>query len=218
MAVGRFLSHGLDWTRFEGSAPALTFARRDLQTVTEALAYVSRRQVAVQAGGCLGVFPKYLAQSFGAVYTFEPMLESYRKLLANAPETNIVARCAALGYDRTPVAMTQRRRTKTHAPAHEGIAHVSGVGDVPVARIDDLALACCDFLCLDLEGYEYEALKGATDTLAGCRPVVMVEINEHITHYGQRPEDVRALLFGAGYRFVFRRHSDEVYVPGERAE
>ena len=205
--------HGIDWARMDGSAAALKFARRDLQTVREALAHVPQRRVAVQAGGCLGVFPKYLAMTFRLVYTFEPMPQSYRKMLANAPESNIVACQAALGYDRTPVAMMQRRRTKTHAPAHEGIAHVSGAGTVPVVRVDDLALFECDFLCLDLEGYELEALRGASDTLWLCRPVVMVEINENITHYGKRQEDVRKLLALHHYRFVFRLHSDEVYVP-----
>ncbi len=42
-------------------------------------------------------------------------------------------------------------------------------------RIDDLELAELDFIKLDVEGYEYQALKGAEQTLKRCRPMVMFE-------------------------------------------
>lgn len=41
--------------------------------------------------------------------------------------------------------------------------------------IDDLALPRLDFLKIDIEGMELEALAGAEDTLARCRPVMMIE-------------------------------------------
>lgn len=207
--------YGIDWTHMQGSADALKFARRDLWTVREALKLVPEQRVCVQAGGCVGVFPKYLAQTFEEVYTFEPMAHSFQKLVANAPEANIHPHFAALGYNRTPIGMKQVRRTKTHAPAHEGIAHVSGSGKVPVIRVDDLPLEHCDFLCLDLEGYELEALKGAEATIARCRPVLMVEVNENCRHYGRKEADVRTWIADRGYRLVFRKHSDDVYVPKE---
>lgn len=206
---------GWDWDKFVGSDPALKYARRDLPTLDKALSLCTGRTACVQAGGCLGIFPKYLARSFTTVYSFEPGVDLFPLLCQNAPEKNILKFQAALGWTHTPVSTSQTRRgTKAHRYPHEGITHISGSGVVPSFTVDDLGLAELDFLCLDLEGYEYDALRGACFTIAQCRPVIMVEINENCRDYGHEPEDVRALLTEKyRYRLAFREHSDEVYLP-----
>lgn len=47
--------------------------------------------------------------------------------------------------------------------------------DTRLLALDSLALARCDFLKLDVEGMEIEALDGAARTLERCRPAVLVE-------------------------------------------
>ncbi len=48
---------------------------------------------------------------------------------------------------------------------------------VPVQKIalDNLGLARCDLIKLDVEGMEFEALEGARDTIERCRPVLLIE-------------------------------------------
>jgi len=208
-----------DWTLFEGSQPALKYARRDLPTVDKALRLCTGRRCCVQAGGCLGIFPKYLARYFKTVHTFEPSPSLFAMLCKNAPEKNIQRHLAALGMTHEMIGTSQTRRgSKGHRYPHEGITHISGTGPVPTRLVDDLALSACDFLCLDLEGFELFALIGARVTIDTCRPVIMVEINENIGFYGHSPDDVRQLLNDHGYQRSFREHSDEVYVPAERSD
>lgn len=43
-----------------------------------------------------------------------------------------------------------------------------------VKRLDDLDLAPC-FIKIDVQGFEYEVLRGAANTLSKCKPVVLME-------------------------------------------
>jgi FkbM family methyltransferase len=208
-----------DWNTFEGSQPALKYARRDLPTVDRALGLCTGRRCCVQAGGCLGIFPKYLARYFRTVHTFEPSADLFSRLCKNAPEKNIKRHLAALGMTHEMIGTSQTRRgSKGHRYPHEGITHISGAGPVPTRLVDDLELPHCEFLCLDLEGFELFALIGARHTIERCWPVIMVEINENIEFYGHVGDDVRQFLSNLGYERIFRMHSDEVYVPGARRE
>ncbi len=195
-----------------GTATALKYARRDLPVLDAAIALCSGRTAVVQAGGCLGVYPAYLSAHFGTVYTFEPATDLFAALSTNAPQENIVKCQAALGYDRGLVG-TCRQRRDGKPNNHEGITHIVPGGVVPTLRIDDLALPICDLIQLDLEGWELYALRGAHETLTRCRPVVLVEINQGIEHVGLTAEHVRGYLRDAGYQLLWRKASDEAWVP-----
>lgn len=207
-------AYGWEWRTFRGSEAALNWARRDIKCLDTIVARVPVRRVVLQGGGNLGIYPKRLAQSFKTVYTFEPAQALFPLLVANAPEPNIIRFQAALGESRELVSMSQTRRDGKPC-AHEGITHVAGAGVVPTLRIDDLALPVCDLICLDLEGFELYALRGAVETIARCRPVLAVEINKSIGYYGLQPDDVRVWIVAQGYVSVDRQHSDEVFLPRE---
>lgn len=204
-----------DWKKFRGSAEGLKWNKKEIPVLEQVTEMVGLRRVAVQAGGNLGVFPKFLAERFAMVYSFEPEPELFRMCVHNAPELNIVWTQAALGADRSPVSISRVRRQQDGGNSHEGIAHVSGPGDIPTLRVDDLALPYCDLLYLDVEGYEFYALHGAKETIERCRPeVVACEVNKSLEHMGGiKAEDVRALLRLYDYRFHSRIRSDEVFVP-----
>lgn len=203
-----------DWAKFRGSAEGLKWNRKELPVVELVLQHVERKRVVVQAGGNLGIFPKYLAQQFDVVYTFEPEPELFEMMVYNASEKNIVKFQAALGYKRELVKMSRQRRQNDGGNSHEGITHVSGPGIIPTICIDDLALPVCDLLYLDVEGYELFALRGARETIERCRPVIACEINKSLDHMGTIcAEDVRACIRVLGYDHIGRIRSDEVFVP-----
>lgn len=203
-----------DWGRFKGSPSGLKWNRRDLPALAELVGLTPARRVVVQAGGNLGIWPKFLARHFQAVWTFEPAPALFPLLVANAPEPNIYRLQAALSDSHDGVRMLQARRDGK-PDAHEGITHVAGPGPVPSVRLDALDLPLLDLLCLDLEGWELFALRGAVETLRRCRPVVSVEINKQAAYTGVEPDQVRELLGTLGYRQVVRLVSDEVFVPVE---
>ena len=68
---------------------------------------------------------------------------------------------------------------------------------VPLARLDDLALADVTAIKLDAEGAEAEVLHGAQATLRRCRPILSVEIEER--HRAGSTRAVPALLARHGY-------------------
>lgn len=206
-----------DWASFRGSAAGLKWNRKEIPVLEEVLGMVSGRRAAVQAGGNLGVFPKYLAAHFETVYAFEPEPELFEMMSRNAPERNIVKLQAALGVERQLVGMSRVRRQKDGGDSHEGITHVSGEGVVPTLRVDDLGLQACDLLYLDIEGYELYALRGAAETIKRCRPLIACEINKSLAQMGSiSAEDVRSWFRIHDYDFVKRIRSDEVFVPRER--
>ena len=66
---------------------------------------------------------------------------------------------------------------------------------MPVTMVDDLGLRDCQFIKLDIEGMETEALLGASATIVQFRPVLYVENDRKdqsaeliglIQHYGYR--------------------------------
>jgi len=204
------------WETFRGSPQALKFNRRDLPHLVTIIAACAAHRVAIQAGGHLGIWPKRLAASFKTVYTFEPAPTLFAALQANAPEPNIIRLQAALGDVRGPVGLSQRRRHGRMVGDHEGLTHIEGSGVLPTLCIDDLAVPVCDLICLDVEGYELPALRGAHGTLRRCRPVVAAEVNENCQHYGFTPEDLHGFLRDQGYAYSFRAGSDDIFLPAER--
>lgn len=197
-----------------GSAEALKWAHRELSHLEQVLSLVPGRTAVVQAGGSLGVFPKYLARTFTTVYTFEPAADLFEMMQANAPEPNIVKFQAAVGEHRGLVGVSRVRRDGK-PNAHEGITHVVSEGVIPTLRIDDLGLSVCDLVYLDVEGYELPALRGAVWTLSTCRPVVAVEINKNLKHVGLTEYDLVSFIEAQGYRHAKSVGSDQAFVPVE---
>lgn len=204
-------------TDFQGDGRALKWGIRDLESLRAVVKMVPRHGTCVQAGGNLGVFAKYLAQYFSAVYVFEPSQELFPVMVTNAPEPNVIRFQAALGDTPRLVGTACNRRKHGPGPIHPGLTHIDGDGIIPVLRLDDFRLPSLDLLYLDLEGYELFALIGAAITIDFCRPVIAVEINSNITYYGQTADDVRRWFAEHDYRRVTVLHSDEVFLPGELA-
>lgn len=139
-----------------------------MNKIDQALKKVGRREVVVQGGGNCGVFPHYLAGLFERVYTFEPDPENFHYLARNVTAANVIKIQGALGNEPKLVQMTG-------TPVNCGAYQVREGGTIPTFRIDDLGLESCDFLCLDIEGSEYECLLGARLTLTRFHPAILYE-------------------------------------------
>lgn len=167
-------------------------AMEHAKSIEWAIAYCKRKGVAVQAGGNIGLWPMRLSNFFDRVITFEPDTVS-RACLQQNVSGNVTVYSEALG-DVAGACCIKHRGLGSH--------RVMDGQDVPVVTIDSLNLETVDFLQLDIEGYEWHALKGAEATIARCRPVIQVELRDFTWKYGKTDYAVRCLLRDLGYTAV----------------
>ena len=148
--------------------------------------------VAIDAGSYLGFHTIHMARHFGQVYAFEPQTEIFEMLCTNILVNgmkNIKAFNNAL-YDRdcymrlAPASMQEMpvpflgatvdydRIGNAAALAFEVVAENSA-GSVRAFTIDSLNLENVGLIKIDAQGSEFNVLKGATKTIARCRPVIV---------------------------------------------
>ncbi len=154
--------------------------------------------ICVQAGGNQGMYPRLLIEHFQHVYTFEPDPLNFHCLVNNCQSDNIYKMQAALG-ETTGLARVNRasmNNTGCHTVSTDGACYV------PMVTIDSLKLPSCGLFQLDLEGYELNALKGALETIARCKPVIQCERGNN---------EILDLLRPFGYEVVATSKADTFY-------
>jgi FkbM family methyltransferase len=181
----------------------LNFSGFDESEVSLALALLDLRRanfgdgvLALDGGANIGVHTVEWARhmyGWGEVLAFEAQEIVYYALAGNLALNNCLnarARLAALGATAGELAVP---RPNYFVPASFGSLEMKQQPDtefigqeisyaandcvnVPLVRIDDLALKRLDFFKLDVEGMEVDVFKGARGTLARCHPIVLVEV------------------------------------------
>lgn len=156
------------------------------------------RRVAIQAGGHVGIYPRRLSKAFTAVHTFEPDNICFECLVDNVSCVN--------SYNLALGATNKDAHLQRYALS--GWSKIVSFGTQPVQMItlDSMDLKHCDFLMLDLEGYELLALDGAKKLITECSPVIQLEVHdENIDGYN-------AYMASIGYKEVHRVSKDIVYI------
>ena len=189
--------------------PAVLQARQMIQM---AVGHISKFRCAIDGGAHVGDWSRQLALYFEVVHAFEPDPETVGILRRYAPE-NVVVHHEALG-DQVGKCAVMRAAKKpdsrsrfVHAPDMGGELSprrgkiIEVAADIPMVSIDSLDLDDVDLLKLDLEGAEYHALMGATETVARCRPVVIIEESvKYAGRFGAAKVQARRLLESWGYQ------------------
>ena len=185
-----------------------------------ALRHANGRQVAVQAGSHIGVWPVELSRHFRHVHTFEADKVNRDCAMRNIyglNRANVTLHPEALGAEAGEIGWYRSiSNSGKHKPAspmplwnRKGFIH----GTVPVITLDSLELVECDLLCLDVEGFELPALQGAERTIREFRPAILVEELGHGAFHGLTPGGVAHWLLDHGYREVEQIDDDHIWVP-----
>jgi FkbM family methyltransferase len=143
--------------------------------------FVRPGDVVIDVGANVGTVTLPLSRRVGdkgRVYAFEPQRIIFQHLCANVVLNgllNVDVRCAAVGASSGMASIPALNPT---APENFGGVRVSTetTGEsVPLVRLDDLGLAACSLIKLDVEGMESEVLRGAAQTVLRHRPVIYLE-------------------------------------------
>ena len=127
-------------------------------------------RIAIQSGGYFGFWSIGLSKYFAEVHTFEPEKTNYKCLRKNTSDiNNIYTYNYALSSERKMVNM------KTDEERNAGAFYITEGDEVQSIKIDDIGLKDVDLIYLDIEGSEYDALKGAEMTIDEYHPIIGVE-------------------------------------------
>jgi FkbM family methyltransferase len=175
--------------------------------------------VVIDAGGCYGDTALYFAHEAGEngrVYSFEFMPESlviFQQNMTLNPELSRKIDLVKMAvWSQSGVQLFvegsgpgTRVRTKASRP---------DATRVETLTIDDLAcnknLDRVDFIKMDIEGAELEALRGAQDTIRRFRPKLAISVYHKLSDFWEIPQYIDSL--GLGYKFALRHftiHAEE---------
>jgi len=189
----------------------VTPAGFELDHLEVALAYCTQFRTAVDGGAHIGTWTAALAARFKKVLAFEPAMDSFHCMVANLVTfTNVSPYRVALGprLGLCTVVDDPTRKGNTGARTIDA----SNGGDTMLNPLDAYNLNDLDFLKLDLEGFEVEALVGAEATIRRCQPVIMAECKAFTPPRHGGPEAIRQALANLGYQEVGGVRNDRVFV------
>lgn len=141
----------------------------------EAFKRVTNKALAIDIGGHTGMWSWLMAKDFQLVYAFEPVPVHRACFEENTAECkNVMLFPQALGAEAGMVKM------KTHTANSTGdtgvdISAAPDEQDVEMITLDQLNLSNVGFIKIDCEGYEFNVVKGAVETITRCRPIIIVE-------------------------------------------
>lgn len=170
--------------------------------------FLKDNKVVVQAGGNCGMQVVKFAEFFETVYTFEPDPINFFCLVNNLPYDNVIKFQCCLGDDHKMISMSPLK------DEIGGFFVNENRGNIPTLKIDDLNLSSCDFIQLDVEGYQLFALKGAINTIKKFKPVISIEL-DWVERYNFSHRDIINLLTSLGYEKQDSYTSDRIYVYKE---
>lgn len=180
------------------------------------LPYINEGDVIVDIGANIGAYSKAFIDKTGCdgfIYCFEPNKESFECLRHNIKNENSYLFNVALGANKGRV----RVLSDSAFPDNIGMSFCDNniAGDIELITLDTLALEQCDFIKMDVEGWELECLVGANYTIEKHKPVLFIEINEStLKRNNTIPLDIYNWLNKKGYSF--RNVYPEQLMKGEQ--
>jgi FkbM family methyltransferase len=179
--------------------------RFDYGSLVTALKHVRKLDVAVDGGAHVGTWTREMERQFAEVYAFEPQPENFECLVRNTEGMPSV-RCYPFGLG------SESRAVALGTGRNSGCFHVAEGGSAIHAMVHRLPpLRALDLLKLDIEGYEYFALKGAEEQILRFKPVIVIE-EKDLPHASKWPK-ARPLLESWGYREAETMLRDVIFTP-----
>ena len=182
----------------------------ELDNLQLALKHVKNKRCAIDGGAHYGSWTRYMAPVFEKVYAFEPHPAIFECLVKNTKHlANVSLVPCAIGEEKAKVSIAD-------GEDNSGCGYIDGEGDIPVVTIDSYKFEDVGFIKLDVEGYEYFALKGAKETIMKYKPIIHLEDKGHSEQYGIEEGAATAFVkeLGAELLATYKRNLSEDYIFG----
>lgn len=142
---------------------------------------------AIDIGCSIGIYAAEMGRYAGKVIAFEanPAVAQFARTVVpgNVQVMNVALSStpgrATLKIPRNPTGATIDELATIEAsnPLH---ASDAAAIEVEMKRLDDIGIANCSFIKIDVEGHEEAVLDGASALIASQRPVLMIELDESL--------------------------------------
>ena len=179
-------------------------------------------------GAFQGLLTLFFASRAKQVVCFEPNTQNNKRLMENLQLNGI----KNVSVRKVGVGSLQESKTMVSSPLMPGGASVDGkmvagileAGDGTVTEqisivtldqeIPSAGLPAPDFIKIDIEGLEIEALRGAKATLALYKPILFLEMHgETIREKKAKAAAIVAFLWENNYRNIFHIESGSMITP-----
>ena len=158
--------------------------------------YIPQGGVVVDGGANQGMYSSAFCELVGdegEVHSFEPNELPYVCLCINAPKATRYM--MALGEKDGFCNISECK--------NYGACCVKSGEKVAVRPLDFLGLSRCDFIKLDLEGYELLALRGAIETIQNNKPTLVIEVVDgYMRRFNTTPQELYDFLESISYEIV----------------
>ena len=161
----------------------------------------------IDIGANFGLYTLYASRIIkdkGQIISFEPFSQNYNALSRNATLNNLTHVCLekiAIGEQADTIHLyydeqEQNLGMASAKPVENGIKE-----EVPVTSLDlylkDKSLSKIDLIKIDIEGFEFAALRGMKETLEAYSPALLIEIFDNDAY---NSNEVQSFLENLGYQ------------------
>ena len=185
-----------------------------------ALQHVKQHRTVIDIGGHIGISVACWSPLFEKVIAFEPMVDHYECLLKNTADlANVEAYNCAIGNESKTLRGAYKSGKNSGSfqliDDDKQVKRDTKVYEIPTRTLDEFDFDHVDLIKVDVEGWEFEVLQGAVETIKQNRPTLMIEFTKGGNHKSMHRYDVSAyydLISELGYKAVYEG-DDTIYVP-----
>ena len=152
-----------------------------------ALGFVDEWRHCLDVGGNIGTWSRELCVRFDRVTAWEPQEDARDCYVKNVPHSNYTLHPQGLGehagvmkfyqHDVSCGNASLRKEGVLEGPSKDKPTDENLVEqEIEVVTLDSYRYTDVDFVKIDVQGYEWEVLKGATALLTACQPTLCLEL------------------------------------------
>jgi FkbM family methyltransferase len=192
----------------------LTIVDYQNDQLLEALTFVKKFDLAIDAGANYGIMTFHLNSKFSSVQSFEiepRVRDCLKQNVLSFGLKNVTVHECGLGDKEDSVSLKYLKDAFGTRVDPNNI-----VGDIPIKTIDSFNLPACDFIKIDCEGYEPHIINGAQETINKFRPVILMEDKSLSADYGIDGNAAVELLKKWGYQILKQYNKDCIMAYGTK--